>query len=207
MFWVRVLVVALMKKIVILDNGHGENTPGKRSPDGQLREYSYCREIVKDIKDRLTDNYEVFVLVPETKDISLNERIKRANAICSANPDAEIVLISVHLNAAGDGSKWYNASGWSGWISNLASAKSKRLAQCLYSGCEIFNLQGNRNVPKEKYWVANFAIVSKTKCPAVLTENLFQDNKQEVDFLLSKEGKEDIIGLHVFGIEKYFNTL
>jgi hypothetical protein len=25
---------------VLIDNGHGENTKGKRSPDGQLREYA-----------------------------------------------------------------------------------------------------------------------------------------------------------------------
>ena len=24
---------------VLIDNGHGENTPGKRSPDGRLREW------------------------------------------------------------------------------------------------------------------------------------------------------------------------
>lgn len=30
---------------VLIDNGHGENTPGKRSPDGRLREWAYTREI------------------------------------------------------------------------------------------------------------------------------------------------------------------
>lgn len=30
---------------VLIDNGHGANTPGKRSPDGRLREYAYAREI------------------------------------------------------------------------------------------------------------------------------------------------------------------
>ena len=31
---------------VILDNGHGEDTPGKRSPDGKFREYKFNRVIV-----------------------------------------------------------------------------------------------------------------------------------------------------------------
>ena len=39
--------------IIILDAGHGENTPGKRSPDGKLREYKYCREIMKSVKEGL----------------------------------------------------------------------------------------------------------------------------------------------------------
>ena len=30
---------------VLIDNGHGENTPGKRSPDGRLREWAYTRKI------------------------------------------------------------------------------------------------------------------------------------------------------------------
>lgn len=28
---------------ILLDNGHGQNTPGKRSPDGHFREYAYNR--------------------------------------------------------------------------------------------------------------------------------------------------------------------
>ena len=30
---------------VLIDNGHGANTPGKRSPDGVFREYIYSLEI------------------------------------------------------------------------------------------------------------------------------------------------------------------
>ena len=32
--------------VVLLDNGHGIQTLGKRSPDGKLLEYKYSREIV-----------------------------------------------------------------------------------------------------------------------------------------------------------------
>jgi N-acetylmuramoyl-L-alanine amidase len=44
-----------------------------------------------------------------------------------------------------------------------------------------------------------------TSCPAVLTENLFQDNKDDVAFLLSDEGKKKIVDIHVQGILKYIN--
>ena len=30
---------------ILIDNGHGENTPGKCSPDGRLKEWAYTREI------------------------------------------------------------------------------------------------------------------------------------------------------------------
>ena len=36
---------------VLIDNGHGENTPGKRSPDGRLREWVYSREIADMVVD------------------------------------------------------------------------------------------------------------------------------------------------------------
>ena len=45
--------------IVILDNGHGSNTPGKRSPNGVLREYAYTREIARLIKEKLESEHEL----------------------------------------------------------------------------------------------------------------------------------------------------
>ena len=50
---------------------------------------------------------------------------------------------------------------------------------------------------------AHFYILKHTKCPAVLTENLFQDNREDVGYLLSEEGKRAIVALHVEGIERY----
>lgn len=46
-----------------------------------------------------------------------------------------------------------------------------------------------------------------TACPAVLTENLFQDNREDVDFLLSEEGKQAITKLHVDSIIQYIKSL
>ena len=65
-----------MKKVlVILDNGHGINTPGKCSPDKLFREYAYARMFVKRLKAALeAQNYEVIILVPEEEDIGLSVR-------------------------------------------------------------------------------------------------------------------------------------
>lgn len=51
----------------------------------------------------------------------------------------------------------------------------------------------------------DFYILKHTLCPAVLTENLFMTNKDDVEFLESEEGKEDIVRLHVEGIINYLN--
>ena len=54
--------------IILLDGGHGVNTPGKQSPDGLLKEYAYAREIVKRIFNSLKElGYEPYILVPETE--------------------------------------------------------------------------------------------------------------------------------------------
>ena len=60
-------------------------------------------------------------------------------------------------------------------------------------------------MPNEKYIAQNLYILKHTHCPAVLTENLFQDNKDDVDFLLSAEGKKKIVDMHVKGIIDYIN--
>ena len=50
---------------VILDNGHGRDTAGKRSPDGRLREYAYTREMARRIaQDLKRQGIDVSLLVP-----------------------------------------------------------------------------------------------------------------------------------------------
>jgi len=200
------------KLLVILDNGHGSNTPGKCSPDKSLMEWTWTREITQLINKKLTEQgIESVILVPETKDVALSTRVNRANKIYDANgknkKDKMVVLISVHINAAGNDAKWHNATGWSGWISPTASTNSKLLAQHLYAACEERKLQGNRYVPKEKYWTAAYYIVKNTKMPAVLTENLFMDSKTDAAYLLSTEGKEAIADLHVDGLKKFIANI
>lgn len=38
---------------ILIDNGHGNDTPGKRSPDGRLLEWAYTREIADRVAARL----------------------------------------------------------------------------------------------------------------------------------------------------------
>lgn len=191
---------------VILDNGHGVSTPGKCSPDRSLLEYKWAREMVDLIIKELSKlGINTVKLVPEDTDISLKERVKRANQIYE-DTNKQAILISVHCNAAGADGKWHNASGWSVFISQNASSNSKRLAQSLYGEAKKNKLQGNRAVPKEEYWVQSLAMCRDTNCPAVLTENMFQDNKEDVALLLSDEGKKKIVSVHVQGILNYINN-
>lgn len=191
--------------LVILDNGHGVNTLGKSSPDGSLKEYKYTREIVAKIHEQLTkEGIDSYILVPEENDVSLKERVARANKLYLEN-NKSAILVSVHCNAAGADGNWHNARGWSVFVAQNASNNSKKLADCIANKASEAGLKMRYSTPNQSYWVQSLAICRDTKCPAVLTENLFQDNKEDVEFLLSESGKQTISRLHVEGIKKYIN--
>lgn len=188
---------------VLIDNGHGENTPGKRSPDGRLREWSYTREIADRVVYELgRRGVDAERIVKENIDVPLSERCRRANAIYRETGE-KAILVSIHCNAAGSGTDWMKARGWSVFVSNNASANSKKLADCLAGAAVSENVKVRLPAPGQLYWQQNLAICRDTSCPAVLTENFFQDNKEDVDFLLSEEGKNTVVRIHVEGIIKY----
>lgn len=188
---------------VLIDNGHGENTPGKRSPDGRLREWAYSREIADMVVAELRKlGIDAERIVKEDTDVPLSERCRRANAVYKET-GKKAILISIHCNAAGSGASWMNAKGWSVFVSNNASSNSKKLADCLAQVAECIPIPVRKQMPEREYWEQNLAICRDTNCPAVLTENFFQDNKEDVEYLLSRKGKEDIARIHIEGIVKY----
>ena len=192
---------------IILDNGHGRETAGKCSPDGRLLEYAYTRELVRLIAAELESRgLDVSRLVPEQEDIPLKERVSRANKLYQ-EAGKQAILISVHVNAAGQGGEWLSAKGWEAWTS-IGKTKADDLASCLYeaAGAASFKLRKDEtdgDPDKE----GHLYILKHTLCPAVLTENLFQDDREEVDFLLSDTGKKAIVDLHVAGIVHYLDSL
>ena len=189
---------------VLIDNGHGSNTPGKCSPDGRLREYAYTREIAERLVMELRKNgIDAERIVKEEIDVPLAERCRRVNEYKAS----EAILVSIHCNAAGNGSDWMSARGWEAWTS-VGKTKADKLATCLYEdaehclpGMKMRKDMADGDPDKE----SQFYILRHTNCPAVLTENLFQDNREDVEFLLSEEGKRAIVSLHVWGIMKYLS--
>lgn len=195
--------------MVIIDNGHGENTAGKRSPDNRLREYAYTREIAKRVHSVLSERLgadNVMLLTPETNDISLRERCKRANSLCWKHGASSVLLVSIHNNAAGADGKWHSARGWSAHVAHNASQRSKYLARKLAQAAEENGLRVRKYTPQQPFFSQNLAICRDTLCPAVLTENLFQDNREDVDFLMSDEGKQTVTKVHVDGILSYIKA-
>lgn len=190
---------------ILIDNGHGENTPGKRSPDGKFREYLYAREVAVAIERRLLmQGYDVELITRETIDVPLEERARRVNEICGRVGAGNVVLVSIHCNASKNG-EWGKARGWSAYTSK-GKTKSDEFATMLYvEAAKNFTGQTIRKEfsDGDPDWEEGFYILRKTKCPAVLTENFFMDNEQDLAYILSKEGYEAVVTTHVEAIKKY----
>ena len=201
---------------VLLDNGHAKPTKDKHSPlfeDGrQLLEYEFNRDIVKRITillDKEKISYKI--ITPEVDyDVPLSTRAKRANEYCDKFGKDRCLFISVHANAM-NVNKWSDHRGWSVWTTK-GKTKSDEYA-------DIFYKEAKKILPKYKMSVIsdlsdsdydfeeNFTVIYKTKCPAVLTENLFMTNKKDCEFLMSDEGRDVIAKIHVNAIKKIIETI
>lgn len=186
---------------ILIDNGHGKETPGKRSPDERLKEFAYTREIAERVVDGLqNEGIDAVRIVTEENDVALSERVRRVNAF-----GKDTILISIHCNAMGSGADWMPAQGWSVFVGGNASMNSKRLARQLAQTAISKNVKVRRPSPQDLYWTANLYICQRTNCPAVLVENFFQDNRKDVDFLLSEEGKQCVTDIMVEGVMGYMS--
>lgn len=191
---------------ILIDPGHGIDTPGKRSPDGLLLEYLWNRQVADLILEGLVSaGVDASLVVTETNDVTLRNRVNRVNTICNRVGASNVLLVSVHANAAGNGSAWMNARGWSCYTSK-GKTKSDQVAECLYDAFEE-EFQ-DRKIRKDmsdgdRDWEENFYVLQKSKCPAVLLENFFYDNREECAWMLQEETKKRIASAAVKGIIKY----
>jgi len=197
--------------LVLLDNGHGKETPGKCSPDNLIQEWKYTRMLARAISQELASlKIESILIAPEENDVSLKERCKRVNNICKGTHFSKVILISLHCNASGCDGKWHSARGWSAYTSKGVT-ESDIIAKFLYKAAEEYFSEDVKirkyNGDKEPDFESDFYILKHTKCPAVLTENFFQDSKEDTDFMLTSEGTQQIIQCHVNGIKNYVESL
>lgn len=204
--------------IILIDNGHGKDTPGKRSPDAvkglvhsplYFREYSWTRRCAQGVVDVLQAmGHTAFLLVKEEEDVPLRERVNRVNAYCRQYGKENVLLVSIHNNASGKGDSWMPARGWRAYTTKGLTA-SDYLAARLYDAAEgIFKKplkvgRYSNNEDTGRDFEETLYILQHTYCAAVLTENFFQDNQKDVAYLNSDEGLGACIEVHVQGITDY----
>lgn len=195
--------------MVIIDPGHGSDTPGKRSPktkNGEIfYEYQFNRSVANKLKSLLeANNIYTMLTVNDDKDLRLSERAQIAIEYAKSNPDKSCIFISIHSNAAGSDGKWKNAKGWSVYTTK-GNTESDELAESLYKAADTCFT--DRKIRKEKSdgdsdYESDFTVIYLTDkyMPAVLVENFFYDNEEECEFLLKEENQERIAQCLFIGI-------
>ncbi len=179
-----------MQKIIALDDGHGMETPGKRSPmlpDGTyMPENEFNRTVVKYLASDLERNgFSVLLVAPGDDDTPLNTRTDLANNTIrnKYNRPADL-YISVHANAAtGD---WNSANGLETYIYTKTDAETDRLGKLVHDNLIKGTPQFDRGLKR-----ADFHVLRETHMPAVLVECGFMDNKQDIQLLLSDSFRKE----------------
>jgi len=175
----------------ILDNGHGLETKKKESVvwdnNTQLKEYEFNRGVVKYLSFMLRDaKIDYTILVPEINDISLSERVKRAN-----KKNVDSIFISVHGNQ-------YTDSRVHGFETHYYNA-GKEYAEIFQK--HIGQLGKDRGIKQ-----SNFYVIKNTKMPAILTENGFYSNEKECAKMLTNDFQYEIAEAHFRGILEIENN-
>ena len=192
------------KTVILVDNGHGVETPGKRSPDGLFREYAWAREVARMVCDELqAAGYDARLLVPEERDVPLAERCRRANAY----DKRKSILVSIHNNAAGDGRKWMKARGWSIYTTK-GITEADRLAERLWLRAKSafrwpLTVRSYSTAALGRDYEENFYILLHSYMPAVLIEHFFQDNREDVAYLVTAAAKAACAEVIVEGVKDY----
>jgi len=185
-----------MSRNVVLDPGHGVETPGKRSPDGSYREHEFALDMAVRIKALLEAHGVAVVLTREDEhDISLTQRVMVSNA---AQPD---LFVSLHSNAAGSGGAWMGVRGW-GVYTCAAGEDAPRnkaaraiLARVREAGVHLWGGGLHHN--------ARLTVLAKTAAPAVLIEHLFHDNKEDCALLKEDGYRQRLAQADAAGILDY----
>ena len=205
-----------------LDAGHGIKTAGKRSPfvdfiihiltpKRQLLEYEYNRDIIERIIEQLSAlGLAYFRTMPVHSNYgnALEERVKTINTTKS---DLPILGISVHGNAGPARSVNHyterSVRGFETWCYHT-STKGRKMATVFQS--HLMSCPFVAEVPATQPPIVNrgvrsritkqFYILRATKFPVVLTENLFFNNKYDLDLMCREEIRQQIANAHVDAI-------
>lgn len=219
-----------IRLVLLIDPGHGadEYTKGKFSPEvtglgietdatvykNRYREGNFTRLVANALAARINAagiGVKAIVVVPEKVDIGLTERARRVNSYCKEYGKSNVLLLSVHSNAAGMGTDWVNVKGWLAIVDDSGSSKAQDFANMLYDAVKGAGLKTRQPGAHRKWFYyrecigkqSRLTILSKTMCPAVLTENFFHTDAEEVRMLASEAGRAKVVDYHYEAVKRY----
>ncbi|MFY0545438.1 N-acetylmuramoyl-L-alanine amidase [Brevibacillus sp. H7] len=171
----------MAKRIVLIDPGHGAETPGKRSPDGLLREYEFNRDVARRLQKKLqASGIDARLTVTDDTDMPLIKRTNLARELKRRGYD--VLLVSIHANAAGSG--WGPAHG----IETFTNDQAQQLADILQQKLVELTGLSNRGVKRADLHITRES--GRHGIPGILTELGFMTNRDECSLLKTSDYRE-----------------
>ncbi|MPQ25099.1 N-acetylmuramoyl-L-alanine amidase [Bacillus paralicheniformis] len=159
-----------MAKKIMIDPGHGGHDSGAAA--NGLKEKDLVLTIAKKTKAILEKEYDALVKLTRSTDVY----IELADRSTMANKWGADYFVSIHINAGGgtgfETYSFHKLAGSSGTGQKQAAAHKA-----------IFNRVKGKGVKDRGKKSANFSVLRGTKMAAILTENLFIDNKNDAALL------------------------
>ena len=192
----------MSKYLWLLDAGHGGMNNGKYTTapakmhvfDDGLTFYEGVnnRHIVNRLIQWLQRNQIDFMTMhDEVEDTPLKQRVLVANAMHAQ--EKRCIYLSIHSDAMPDGAHG-KGSGFAIYTSKgqtASDAVAQIFCDTYHRELPQFRLREDRTDGDDDR-EENFYVLRKTSCPAILVENLFFDNRQEAEFLLSDRGRQKL---------------
>jgi N-acetylmuramoyl-L-alanine amidase len=187
-----------MSRLIALDDGHGMETAGKRTPHitelGKfIHENEFNRAVVGYLDAELKRcGFSTLLVAPTDADTPLKARTDLAN---SKGADA---YISIHYNALDGKFDGNDPEGCSLHV-YPGSSTGRKLAESICKYLKGGTPQKYRGVIEN-----DFHVLRETNMVAVLSENGFMDNKREALLMVSTAFQKEVAREHAQGICDYF---
>ncbi|WP_299094216.1 N-acetylmuramoyl-L-alanine amidase [uncultured Metabacillus sp.] len=180
---------------IMIDAGHGYETPGKRTVDG-MQEYEFNRTVAKEMRKLLTayDGVTVLFSHSDNRDVPLSERTAKANR------ENVNLFVSIHANAHGNGREWTSAAGIETYVYSSKPMAAYQLAKNVQASLVKHTSLKDRGVK-----TANFHVLKETNMTAILVECGFMTNKNEASLLRSAAYRLTCARAIVAGIVTTYN--
>lgn len=183
--------------------------PNRINPNPNLDELSYLTDIVDSIHNALTESAKHTPFITITKlTAPIEEAIPQLDDLTQDTPPSSNLIIGVGLNASRPDGRYHTPHGWS-IINNPDCQVSDSFAASLTAAAiETLGSQASsgKTQSSSQRYLNQTPILNNREMPSVLTLNLYQDNRRDAVYLLSSDGRQAIIDLHVKGILNYLES-
>ncbi|MDF2950772.1 MAG: hypothetical protein K0S18_355 [Anaerocolumna sp.] len=189
----------MAKYLIALDDGHGMETAGKRSPklsDGTvMRENEFNKTVISKLDIILKRcGFDTLLTAPTDADTPLSQRTALANS------KKATILISVHANALDGSFDGSNPRGVETYY-YPGSAKGKKLAETVHK----YLIQGTKQIDRGVK-AQNLHMIRETDMPAILVEAGFMDSPEEIKLLLNDDFRNEVAEEIAKGICEYLDV-